>query len=180
MGVLSIVLLCFLSLVLLVIVYGFTRPRMAKISRSAVVKATPDVVFPYLESLKMFVENWSPWTDKDPNAVHEYNDIEKGEGAAYSWKGAPKKVGEGSMKITKVIELEEVHTDLEFKGRGKAKAIFYLEPVDDDRAEVIWTFESDNGNNPIGRIFGAMMDRFLGPDYEKGLNNLRNIFEKKS
>jgi hypothetical protein len=44
---------------------------------------------------------------------------------------------------------------------------------------VTWDFESDNGLNPMSRIFGKMMDKFLGPDYQNGLNKLKTVCEAK-
>ena len=92
------------GLVALFLIIGFASPRVARMNRSIQINSTPEKIFPYLNNLKSFVDNWSPWTEKDPNAAHEYNDVAEGVGAFYSWKGEPKKVGEGSMKI---LESEE-------------------------------------------------------------------------
>ncbi len=176
MSTLTIILIVVGALVLLVLFIGFTSPRMATMERSIVINASADKVFPYLNNLKTFVDTWSPWTEKDPNAAHEYNDIPSGEGAFYSWKGEPKKVGEGSMKIVKSIENQHVRTLLHFKGRGDAYAGWHV-AESGDGVKVTWDFESDNGMNPIGRIFGRFMDKFLGPDYENGLNKLKKEIE---
>ena len=40
-----------------------------------------------------------------------------------------------------------------------------------------WDFKGDMGMNPAGRLMGRMMDKFLGPDYEKGLDNLKKSCE---
>lgn len=33
--------------------------------------------------------------------------------------------------------------------------------------------------NPISRYFGLMMDRFMAPDFETGLNNLKKKVESQ-
>ena len=176
MNALVIILIVIGAIVLLVLLIGFTSPRKATMERSIVIKASAETVFPYLNNLKNFVDNWSPWTDRDPNAVHEYNEIATGEGAFYSWKGEPKKVGEGSMKIIKSIENKHIRTLLYFKGRGDAYAGWHISESAEG-VRVTWDFESDNGMNPIGRIFGRFMDKFLGPDYQEGLDKLKKVVE---
>jgi uncharacterized protein YndB with AHSA1/START domain len=164
------------AIVLIVLLFGFASPRVATMERSVTINAPAEKVFPYLNNLKNFVDNWSPWSEKDPNATHEYNDIASGVGAFYSWKGEPKKVGEGSMKIVECEENKRVKTLLSFKGRGDAFAGWTV--VDNgDSVKVTWDFEADNGMNPVGRIFGRFMDKFLGPDYENGLNKLKKVVE---
>ena len=164
------------GIILLVLIIGFTSPRIARMNRTILINASSQEIFPYLNNLKSFVDNWSPWTEKDPDATHEYNDIAEGEGAFYSWKGAPKKVGEGSMKIVESEKDKRVKVYLQFKGRGDAHASWILDPQEGN-TKVTWDFEGDNGMNPISRIFGRFMDKFLGPDYEKGLNKLKDVVE---
>ncbi len=118
-----------------------------------------------------------PWTEKDLNAKHEYNNITEGAGALYTWVGDKKSVGEGSMEILE-SSINRVKSKLEFKGRGVSSATVHITPINESSCKVTWDFEADNKNNPIARIFGRMMDKFLGPDYEKGLSKLKNFCEK--
>lgn len=166
------------GIILLVVLIGFTSPQIAKMERSVLIKSTPDKIWPYLNNLKNFVDNWSPWTEKDPNAEHQYNEIAEGVGAFYSWKGVPKKIGEGTMEIKTSEPMELVKVHLEFKGRGAAMAGWIIRDNGDGTSMVTWDFESDNGMNPISRIFGRMMDKFLGPDYQNGLNKLKTVCER--
>ena len=175
---LTVILLVIAVIILLVLLLGYTSPRVATMERSILIEASEKDIFPYLNNLKLFVDRWSPWTDKDPNAIHEYNDIPEGVGAFYSWKGEPKKVGEGSMRIEESEANSFVKILLNFKGRGAAYAKWTISRKGES-SEVKWNFESDNGMNPIGRIFGRFMDKFLGPDYEKGLNKLKEVVEVK-
>jgi uncharacterized protein YndB with AHSA1/START domain len=167
-------------LVLAVLVVGFTSPRMARMKRSIEIKAPPTQVFPYLNRLKKFVDHWSPWTAKDPQAKHEYNDVAEGVGARYSWTGDPKKVGTGSMEIRESEPGKRVKTFLRFKGRGEAWAAWVLEDLGNGSSRLTWDFEADHGNNPIARIFGRLIEKFLSPDYEQGLAKLKSICEKTS
>jgi uncharacterized protein YndB with AHSA1/START domain len=160
------------------IVFGFLSPRVARMNRSVEINAPVEKIWPQLISLKKFVTIWSPWTDKDPDAAHTYNDIPEGVGSSYRWLGDRKKVGEGNMQILEVDEHKKVITKIEFKGRGDALAGFHIESIGEGKSKVTWDFESDNKNNPVGRIFGRMMDKFLGPDYEAGLDKLKKHCEE--
>ncbi len=180
MAVLIGILIALGALVVLVILAGFLSPRKAFVQRSLEIDASPDRVFPYLNNLRNFVDHWSPWTEKDPQAKHEYNEIAEGAGARYAWTGHPKKVGTGSMEIRESEPGKRVKTFLQFKGRGEAFASWHVQDLGSGRTRVTWDFEADNGWNPVSRIFGLLMDRFLGPDYEKGLSKLKSVCERKS
>ncbi len=167
------------GLILILLLIGFTSPRIATMERSILINASDKEIFPYLNNLKTFVDHWSPWTEKDLNAKHEYNDVSEGVGAHYSWKGEPKKVSEGSMEIIESDVDSRIKTLLNFKGRGSAFATWTIKK-EGEYSKVTWGFESDNGMNPVSRIFGRFMDKFLGPDYEKGLSKLKEVVESKS
>lgn len=165
-------------LVLLILLAGFTSPRITHVERRIEIEAPKDVIWEQMIDLKNFVGNWSPWSKKDPAMKQEFSGAERGLGSMYFWSGDPKKVGEGSMEIIEVDHGKKVHTKIVFKGRGSALAAFMVQDGDNGRAKVTWDFHSDNGMNPIARLFGRLMDRFMGPDFESGLKNLKSHCEK--
>jgi hypothetical protein len=57
-----------------------------------------------------------------------------------------------------------------------AEAWWLLSP-EGDGTRVTWGLDSDMGNNPIGRWMGLMLDGFVGADYERGLEQLRQTVE---
>ena len=40
-----------------------------------------------------------------------------------------------------------------------------------------WGFAADTGFNPVARYFGLVLDRAIGPDYERGLARLKAAAE---
>lgn len=168
------------GLALIVLIFGMTKPRMAEMSRETVIEASAESIFSYANNLKKFVQYWSPWTDKDPEMETIFEGEEEGIGAIYKWKGHPKKVGFGTMRITKVEEPNLVVSFLSFGGRGDAEVSVIIENIEENKTKVIWAYSSDSGSNPIARIFGSMMDKFLGPDFELGLKKLKEISEKNN
>ncbi|MFZ5554198.1 MAG: SRPBCC family protein [Bacteroidota bacterium] len=177
MNILLIILAVIAGLILLIVLFGFMSPRITRMERSIEINASVEKVFEQMNSLKNFVANWSPFSDYDPNMKKIFNHIETGKGAHYTWEGDPKKVGKGTMEITHSVVNKSVTTHLAFHGRGEADATWTIQPGNGN-VKVTWDFMADNKNNPISRIFGRMMDRFLGPDYEKGLKKLKEYCEK--
>ena len=166
------------SLALIVVIVGFMMPKKAYMKREIEINADREIVFEFANSLKKFVENWSPWTEKDPEMETTYEGPEEGIGAVYKWNGDRKKVGFGTMKIIASERPNKVTSFLNFGGRGDAEVSLIIEEQSVGKLKVTWEFEADNGNNPIARIFGSMMDKFLGPDFESGLKKLKEVSEK--
>lgn len=163
------------SVIVIFAVIGFLSPRYAEMSRSITISRPASEIFPKLNSMKEFVK-WSPWTDKDPEAKHTYSGPDEGVGAVYEWVGDKKKVGSGRMEIIESDANRRVNSSLQFGGRNNAEAGWTIEEKD-GVSVVTWDFKGDMGSNPAGRLMGRMMDKFLGPDYEKGLENLKKSFE---
>jgi hypothetical protein len=45
--------------------------------------------------------------------------------------------------------------------------------------KVVWVDAGELGMNPVHRWFGLFLDRIIGPDFERGLNNLKRLAEAK-
>ena len=105
----------------------------------------------------------------------EYNQIPAGAGASYKWWSTNSKVGSGDMTITASAQ-DSISTAMNFMEHGVARGKFVFSKKD-SMTKVTWIMESDLGMNPIARIFGLFMDKMLGPDFEKGLSNLKQLAE---
>ena len=163
--------------VLLVLVsgIGMLLPRHSHVERKVVIDAPRATVFALVDGFKQF-KKWSPWAALDPNAKYTIEGPEFGVGAKQSWIGDPKTVGSGSQEIVEVKPGESVTSRLDFGDRGIATATMTLAP-DPPGTQVTWSLDTDNGAGPIGRWFGLLMDHWVGPDYEKGLVNLKTLAE---
>lgn len=166
------------GLILLAVIFGFLSPRYSFFQRSIEINAAEEKVFEQMNSLKNFVHHWSPWTAKDPNSKMVFSGPENGKGAKYAWEGDRKKVGKGTMEIVLSENNSKVKTHIAFDGRGEADATWTLVKLSDNKVKITWDFHSDNKNNPIARLFGRMMEKFMGGDYEEGLQKLKSHCEK--
>ncbi|HSH43047.1 MAG TPA: SRPBCC family protein [Arenicellales bacterium] len=168
-----------LLLVLALVLIGFyVLPDEARVERDALVDAPPAEVFPYLSDFRRF-NQWSPWSDWAPDIEYDYSGPESGVGARMSWHSENPEVGTGSILITESRPPERVVMRLELGPQGDAASSFEVEPAGNG-SRVVWSFRTEFGNNVIKRYFGLMLERWVGQDYEQGLQNLKALVEGKS
>ncbi|MEN7550445.1 SRPBCC family protein [Rapidithrix thailandica] len=169
MKVLKIILII---VVILAAVYVFL-PGSSHVERSVMINSQPEKVYTVVNNMHRF-NDWSPWAKIDPNTQYEFEGPESGEGAKMSWTSDHNEVGNGSQWIEKSVPNKEVVTMLTFDEGDPAKAKFLLEPTDEG-TKVTWAFDAELTG--FMKIIGLGMDGFLGPMYEEGLNNLKNLVE---
>lgn len=175
MAVLKRVLVGLLVLIVALVAIAFLLPRKVHVERSLVIGAPPATVFTLTNGFRGF-NRWSPWFERDPNAAYVYEGPDQGVGARMTWKSDKKDVGSGSQEIVASTPWESVAVHLEFAGEGGADTRFAFAPQENG-TKVTWSFDTDLGSNPVARYFGLMFDRFVGPDYEKGLAKLKALAE---
>ncbi len=175
MKVLGKILLGLVIVVVLVAVVGFLLPREVHLERSITVDAQPTEVYQAINDFQNF-NKWSPWAKIDPNTTYDYSGPSSGVGAKMSWTSDHPDVGSGSQEIIESVPNQKVTNVLLFDGFEPSHASLIIEPSGNG-SSVTWTFDGDMGNNPIGRYFGLFMEDMLGPQYEEGLGNLKNMLE---
>lgn len=171
----GIVLLC---IIILAVVVAYLLPRHVHVERSATIPASPEVVFNQVNNLKNW-EEWSPWHDIDQDMEIVYSGPEMGAGASYSWFSSNPEAGQGKLTIVESLPYSLITTELDFAEQGTATAQYTFVPTADGTL-MTWSMESDMGNNPIGRYFGLFMDNMLGRDFEKGMENIKEIVASRS
>lgn len=178
MNILKKILLIIVALIALLLVVSLFLPSAYRVERSLTMRAKAETIFPYLTNLKKWPE-WTAWTtERDPTLTYSYSGASEGVGATSSWNG--KSSGTGTMTITSAEAKTGVKYDLDFEhGKYLSKGAIRLEPAG-ETTKVIWTDDGDLGWNPIGRYFGLLMDRFMGPDFDSGLQKLKQKVESKS
>jgi effector-binding domain-containing protein len=176
MKALKIVISVIVGLIVLMIAIGFALPDRAHIERSILVQAKPQVVYAVVNGFKQF-RKWSPWEDLDPNAVQTLSGPIWGVGAQQAWSSEDPNVGSGSQEIIATEPDRSVTVRLVFSGfDSENTSIHHLSP-EGEGTRVVWSYDSVFHGNLLGRYFGLMLDKMLGPDYEKGLNRLKALVE---
>lgn len=168
----------FVTLIVIVaalVAVSYLLPGKAEVSRSITIDAPPAAIFPYVNSMQE-TEKWSPWLSRDPETKLSYSGPEAGVGNTLSWSSEHPQVGTGSQEIVESVQDQQVNTALDFGPMGSASASFVLQP-EGEATQVTWGFTSDLGMNPMSRWMGLMMDKWVGGDYERGLDNLKALVE---
>jgi uncharacterized protein YndB with AHSA1/START domain len=170
------ILIALAALVVVFVIVAALQPAAYKVVRSTSIAAPPSLVFAHVNDLHKF-QTWSPWANVDPNCKYTYEGPQAGAGAAFSWTGNAA-VGAGKMTITdsRPNEVILVHLDFykPFAGVGETEYGF---KADGDKTTVSWTMSGKK--NFMTKAIGLFvsMDKMLGPQFEKGLTQLKSIAE---
>lgn len=176
MRVLKTIFIIVLALVALLLIRGLFGAKTFRIERSTVIAAPAEAVFPKIASLKTMYD-WSPWKEKDPNAKTTMEGTDGAVGSSMSWEGN-KDVGSGKQEVTELVPNKSMRMALHFIKPWEANntATFDLAPAGDS-TKVTWGLEGENGF--MMRVMSVFMDmdKMVGPDFEKGLANLKAMAE---
>ncbi len=146
------------------------------VQRTATIDASPDAIYAHLADFRRWAA-WSPWDEMDPDMDRTYSGAESGVGSQYAWSGN-RKVGQGTMEITKAEENSRIELALEFIKPFKSSntTVFALEPQGDSTS-VTWTMTTPK--TLMSRIMSIFktLDAMVGPDFEKGLAKLKELAE---
>ena len=164
-----------LGLIIILSLVGFLLPKTSHVERSIVIKKPKEEVFAHINNLKKWVV-WSPWSERDPDMSQTFSGPEEGKGAQYEWKGN-RKVGQGKMQILESQPFDYVRWNLQFGHNNMPTTASFKLEEQDGTTKVTWSFDAELSNNPTSRYMGIMMKGFIGNDYEKGLENLKNLME---
>ena len=145
--------------------------------RTAVIAAPPDKVYAIIGNPKRFNE-WSPWSELDPNLTYIFAGPEQGVGQKMSWKSNDPEVGSGAVTITEAVTGEKITTELDFGEMGKSRSVLTVSKFNDGTL-VAWTFRAEV-NSIMERWTGLMFDKWIGADYVKGLGKLKVLAEKEA
>ena len=147
------------------------------VERSVTIDAPPVRVYDQIANFHNWT-NWSPWEDADPELRRTYSGAESGTGAVYGWSGN-RKAGQGRMEITDATESQGVQIDLVFEEPWKARndTRFTIVP-EGSGSRVTWSMTGKN--TLMKKVMGIFksMDKFLGPDFDRGLARLKTTTEK--
>lgn len=165
--------------VLLAALLGFaaTRPDTFRVERTVTIHAPPAKVYALLEDFHRWGQ-WSPWERMDPDMKRTYGGAPRGEGALYAWHGNPA-VGRGQMEITEALAPSRVRIRIDLVDPIAARhtAEFTLQ-AGDDATRVTWSL---SGPSPfVAKLMSVFtpMDGLVGPEFERGLANLKAVAEK--
>ena len=86
---------------------------------------------------------------------------------------------EGLLEVIESKPPQGVKYKLVVDGRWELEGILLIKPFQNG-SEVFWECRGNSGRNPIRKYFNLMMDRWIGTDFQKELENLKVRVESKN
>jgi hypothetical protein len=149
-----------------------------RLTRTTVIAAPAAAVFAQVNDLQKW-ESWSPWAKIDPNAKVTFSGPQSGEGASFKWDGNDK-VGAGTMTITASRPNTRVATRTDFvkpfEGSSNSDFVF---SENGGQTNVIWTMTGRHTFIGKAMCLVMSMEQMLGPDFDRGLAQLKQVAERK-
>ncbi len=158
----------------LLLVISFFMPSKFKLERNIVIKSNAEHVYAQINNLQSWVA-WNPWQNADSSMKLTYFGPVEGIGATQKWTSED---GDGKLTIIETIPNQIIVYQFQFEDYTPMDARFVIEQQADSTVKLTWSTESDCGNNPIKKYFGAMMGVMMAKDYETGLANIKTVSEK--
>ncbi len=165
-----------LGILIIVLLLGYsgymaTLDGKYDVSRSVEISSDPNSVYGIVSDLETWPE-WSVWYLNDSTMTATYGEQTTGEGASYSWTSDNS--GTGTLTIMSADPGKSITTKIEFEGMGTSDGYWTFEEKDGG-TYLTWGFK---GEMPFFfRPMAAGMDIALGPDFEAGLENIREMAE---
>jgi hypothetical protein len=172
------ILIGLIVVVALVLIIASRQPDTYSISRSVVVEAPQAKVFAQVNDFHNW-QSWSPWAAMDPSMKTTFEGPSKGVGAVYGWSGNSK-VGEGKMAITESKPNSLVGIKLDFlKPMKDTSAVEFSFAPEGKGTKATWTMSGNMNLIAKTMCLFTSMDKMIGPDFERGLAQLKATSEGK-
>jgi len=164
-------------LVLIVLAAAAMQPSTYSVSRSIAIKAQAERIQPLISDFHNW-PLWSPWEKLDPAMKRTFSGATKDLGAVYAWEGN-KDVGSGRMEVTSLTQPTKVGIKLDFYAPMESSAMtdFVLD-TKGDTTTVTWTMSGKTDFVAKVMTTFVSMDRMIGPDFERGLAQMKVVAEK--
>jgi len=149
------------------------------VKKTVIIERPSDEVFEYLKNLKN-QEEYSPWTQKDPDMKKSYSGTDGEVGFISKWDSDVEDVGKGEQEIIKIDNGKRIDFMLRFKEPFEAEDNAYIitESIGENKTKVTWGFDGEIGYPWNIKLLFMNMEEKLGPDLENGLEQLKKILEK--
>ncbi|MRX41622.1 polyketide cyclase [Flavobacterium sp. LC2016-23] len=178
MGVLKKILVALILLISIVLIAAYFMPKNYAVAREITINKPADSIFNYVRYLKN-QSKFSVWANIDPKMKSTYKGTDGKVGAISAWESKVKEVGVGEQEITKITEGKRLDFDLRFKEPMNDTAVGFMstEATASNQTKVKWGIEGVIPY-PMNIMLPMMnMDKMIGNDLQKGLENLKAKME---
>ncbi|MFT6815746.1 MAG: hypothetical protein ACJAZ3_001658 [Sphingobacteriales bacterium] len=145
--------------------------------KTITINAPVDSVWQNVNSLAA-MDSWNPRSAKDLNIEQVYSGTTGEIGESLEWNSVTKQVGKGVQTIVKIEAPLLIETELKFLTPYESEVTSYVQlQATSAGTDATWGFKSTIPYpfNLMSLIMNA--EEQLGPDFQKGLDKLKNISE---
>lgn len=174
------VILALITVIILILLAAFFSQPEVTITGEIIINQPSRKVFDFIKQLKN-QEYYNKWVMADPNMKREYKGTDGTVGFVYSWQSENKQVGKGEQEIKKIIDDEQVDSEIRFMEPYKsvARVSMITKEVSDNRTRVKTIFRGTR-NFKMRLIYLVFnIKKILGRDFERNLITLKTILEKQ-
>jgi len=177
MGILITILLILAGLVVLFLLVALATPKSFTLRKETLIGKPKQEVFNYLKLIRN-QEQYSVWVMKDPNIKLVYTGIDGTIGFTSAWESNDKNVGIGEQEIKKIVDGESMEVEIRFKKpfEGTNYALTTVTAINNTQTKVTQEF-SGKSKFPMN-IMNLFMDKMVGKDMQKNLENLKANLER--
>jgi hypothetical protein len=166
------------GIIVLFLIIAFFLKKDYTVGKEIIINKSKAAVFEYLKYLKN-QNKFNVWASMDPDMKTNFTGTDGTEGFISAWDSDNKNVGKGEQEIVKIIDGERIDYEIRFIKPFKSTSYAYITTlaVDGNHTRVHWGF-SGNMKYPTNLTLLFMnMEKMIGGDLEKGLENLKTILE---
>lgn len=177
MGILLTILAVIAGIIALLLLIALLTKKEFTLKKEVVINRSKQDVFNYLKLIKN-QEKYSVWVMRDPNVKIVYTGTDGTVGFKSSWESNDKNVGIGEQEIIKIIDGESMEVEIRFKKPFEATnyALTTLTNKEDSKTKLTQVFYGKS-KFPMN-LMNLMMDKMVGGDMQKNLENLKNNLER--
>jgi uncharacterized protein YndB with AHSA1/START domain len=167
------------GIIVLLLAIGVFVRKDYSVAKEAIINKPKAEVFEYLKLLKN-QNKFSVWGSMDPNMKTEFRGTDGNEGFVSAWESDNKNVGKGEQEILKIVDGERIDYEIRFIRPFKSTSWAYIttSTVDDSHTKVHWEFTGEMKYPTNLMLLFMNMEKMVGSDLDKGLQNLKSILEK--
>jgi Polyketide cyclase / dehydrase and lipid transport len=167
------------SIVALLLIIGLFVKKDYTVGKEVIVNKSKSFVFDYLRFLKN-QNKFSVWATMDPNMKTEYSGTDGTEGFVSAWDSENKNVGKGEQEILKIVNGERIDYEIRFikPFASTSWANMIVASANENQTRVHWEFTGKMKYPTNLTLLFMNMEKMVGNDLEKGLQNLKTIMDK--
>jgi effector-binding domain-containing protein len=174
MKILKKIIIWLVILILLLIGVAYLLPGSYHVERTILIKTDAKTVYGMVCDFNKW-DLWTPWSSESDTTATIENIGNCEIGALQKWDG--KEMGKGQMEVTEIVPLKMLKWNLQIEGFSQKMIIGMTFEKEGDDYLLTWTADGELGYNPLYRYYGLTIDSDLGEDYEKGLQQLKELCE---